>query len=66
MKSASEGECLIAKRIVCFPDDLKVKTWLVAAADLVSEKVTVMCDISLINCSFSLNEFAESINQQIK
>ena len=62
MKSASEGECLIAQRMVCFADGLKVKTWWEAAAELVSENVTVMCDFNLINCSFSLNKFAESIN----
>ena len=34
------------KNQVCFADSLKVKTWWVAAAALVSEKVTVMCDFS--------------------
>ena len=50
------------KNQVCFADGLKVETWRVAAAALVSEKVTVMCDFSIINCSISLNKFAESIN----
>ena len=63
VKSVSKGECLIAKKIVCFADGLKVKTWWVASAELVSEKVTVMCDFILIDCSFSLNKFAKSINQ---
>ena len=42
VKSASEGVCLIAKRIVGFLDDLIVKTWWVAAAELITEKVTLM------------------------
>ena len=50
------------KNQVCFADGLKVKTWWVAATALVLEKVTVMCDFSIINCSFFLNKFAESIN----
>ena len=45
---------------VCFADGLKVKTWWVAAAELVSWKVTLMWDFSQLNCSFSLNKFAES------
>ena len=61
MKSASEGDCLVVKRIVCFIGRLKVKTWWVAAAEWVSEKVTVMCDFCLIKCLF-MNKFAESIN----
>ena len=61
MKYASGRECLIAKRIVCFEDGLKVKIWWKAALELVSEKVTVMGDFSLIYCSFSLNKFTESI-----
>ena len=38
-----------------------MKTWWVAAAVLVSEKDTAMCDFSLtlVNCSFSLNKFAK-------
>ena len=60
MKFAREGECLIATKIVGFVDGLKVKTWWVAAAKLVLEKVTVECDFGLTNCLFSL--FAESIN----
>ena len=39
------------KNQVCFADGLKVKTWWVAA-ELVSQKVTIMCDFSIINCSF--------------
>jgi len=58
----SEGECLIEKRIVCFANSLKVKTWWVGAAKLGFREVTGKCDFSLINCSFSLNKFAESIN----
>ena len=50
------------KNQVCFADGLKVKTWWVAAAALVLEKVTAMSDFSIINYSFSLNKFAESIN----
>jgi len=49
MKSASEEECLIAKRIVCFANGLKVKAWWVATTELISEKVTLKCDFSLIN-----------------
>ena len=55
-------ENLCKKNQACFADDSKVKTWWVVAAALVSEKVTVMCDFSIMNCSFSLNKFAESIN----
>ena len=61
MKSANDGERAVAKRIKFFADGLKVKTWWVAAAVLVSEKDTAMCDFSLtlVNCSFSFNKFAK-------
>jgi len=49
VKSVIEEECLIAKRIVRFANGLKVKTWWVTAAELVSKKVAVKCDFSLIN-----------------
>ena len=38
VKSATDGERVVAKRIKIYADGLKVKTWLVAAAVLVSEK----------------------------
>ena len=45
VKSASEGECLIAKRIVYSANGLKVKTWWVVEAELDSEKVTAMFSV---------------------
>jgi len=51
-----------SKKDHLFVNGLKVKNWWVATARLVSEKVTVKWDLSLINCSFSLNKFAEFIN----
>ena len=61
MKSANDGERAVAKRIKFFCGWLKSKNLVVAAAVLVSEKDSAMCDFSLtlVNCSFSLNKFAK-------
>ena len=61
MKSVREGECLIAKRDVCFADGLKNKN-LAGGGSRVGFRKLVTCDFSRINCSFSLNKFAGSIH----
>ena len=55
----SEKECFIAKRLVYFADGLTVETWWVAATELVSEKVTVICDFSLNKLSILLEEVSK-------